>query len=153
MDSSRTAGLNVAREFRAFILRGNVVDLAVGVVIGAAFGTVVSSLVKNLVTPLTGVFGDLPDFSSLGVRIGNARIGYGSFINDLLAFFIVALVVFLFVVKPLNKLMTRTSLSVGALERDCPECTSRVSVDARRCPFCTSPIAMSTDTSTHGSSA
>jgi large conductance mechanosensitive channel len=133
----KTTGFGPAREFKAFILRGNVVDLAIGVVIGAAFGTVVSSLVENLVTPLTGVFGNLPDFSSLAVSVGRAQLRYGAFVNDLLAFLIVSLVIFFFVVKPLNKLMTKMPVSVGSLERDCPECFGRIPADARRCMYCT----------------
>jgi large conductance mechanosensitive channel len=129
---------SAAKEFKAFILRGNVVDLAIGVVIGAAFGTVVSSLVKNLVTPLTGIFGKLPDFSTLAIPIGNARVRYGAFINDLLAFIIVAAVVFFFVVKPLNKLIARTGMiPVGMQEqkRACPECFSLIPAPASRCMF------------------
>ena len=136
----KTGGFNAAREFKAFILRGNVVDLAIGVVIGAAFGTLVSSLVRNLVTPMTGIFGRLPDFSALSVRVGHARLRYGSFINDLLTFLIVSVVVFFFVVKPLNRLMARTAVSVGVLERDCPECLSRIPAQARRCRFCATEL-------------
>jgi large conductance mechanosensitive channel len=136
----RGAGLNAAREFKAFILRGNVVDLAIGVVIGAAFGTLVSSLVKNLVTPMTGVFGRLPDFSSLTVTVVHAKFRYGAFINDLLSFLIVAVVVFFFVVKPLNRLMARMPVSVGAVERDCPECLARIPAGARRCMYCTTQL-------------
>ena len=132
---------SAAREFKAFILRGNVVDLAIGVVIGAAFGTLVSSLVKNLVTPMTGIFGNLPDFSSLTATVIHAKFRYGNFINDLLSFLIVSLVVFFFVVKPLNRLMDRMPISVGALERDCPECLARIPADARRCMYCTTVFA------------
>jgi large conductance mechanosensitive channel len=134
------AGLSAAREFKVFILRGNVVDLAIGVVIGAAFGTVVSSLVKNLVTPMTGMFGNLPDFSKLTATVAHARFLYGAFINDLLSFLIVSVVVFFFVVKPLNRLMARMPVSVGAVERDCPECLARIPAAARRCMFCTTEL-------------
>ena len=134
------AGLNAVREFKAFILRGNVVDLAIGVVIGAAFGTLVSSLVKNLVTPMTGIFGKLPDFSSLTVTVVHAKFHYGAFVNDLLSFLIVAVVVFFFVVKPLNRLMARMPVSVGALERDCPECLARIPAAASRCMYCTTQL-------------
>jgi large conductance mechanosensitive channel len=137
----KTTGFSAAREFKAFILRGNVVDLAIGVVIGAAFGTVVSSLVENLVTPMTGVFGNLPDFSSLAVSVGNAQLRYGAFVNDLLSFLIVSVVIFFFVVKPLNRLTTKLPISVGSLERDCPECFGRIPADARRCMYCTTIFA------------
>jgi large conductance mechanosensitive channel len=141
----KSTGFGAVREFKAFILRGNVVDLAIGVVIGAAFGTVVSSLVENLVTPMTGVFGNLPDFGSLAVRVGRARLRYGAFVNDMLSFLIVSLVIFFFVVKPLNKLMNKTPLSVGALERDCTECLGRIPADARRCMYCTTEFAKAPD--------
>jgi large conductance mechanosensitive channel len=134
------AGLGAVREFKSFILRGNVVDLAIGVVIGAAFGTVVSSLVKNLVTPMTGIFGNLPDFSKLSATVVHAKFLYGAFINDLLSFLIVAIVVFFLVVKPLNRLMARLPVSVGALERDCPECLARIPAAASRCMFCTTEL-------------
>ncbi|HEY8199998.1 MAG TPA: large conductance mechanosensitive channel protein MscL [Actinomycetota bacterium] len=131
-----------AREFKAFVLRGNVVDLAVGVVIGAAFGTLVRSLVVNFVTPMTGVFGKFPDFGNLRFTLGHATLRYGAFLNDLIAFVLIAAVVFFFVVKPLNKLVARTSLQVGQIERkrDCPYCYSRIAAAATRCAFCAQEV-------------
>ena len=118
----------VVKEFRAFVLRGSVVDLAVGVVMGAAFATLVASLVKTSSRSLTGVFGKLPKFTDLSVRVGQSRILYGVFANDLLSFLILAFVVFLFVVKPLNRLL--------AVTRSCPECLSAMPVTAKRCASC-----------------
>lgn len=94
-------------DFKSFLLRGNVVDLAVAVVIGAAFGTVVSALVQDIITPLIGAFGGVPDFSALSFSINGSKFAYGEFINALLSFVIIAAVVFFFVVKPVNMLLSR----------------------------------------------
>ena len=130
------------KEFRAFILRGNVVDLAIGVVIGAAFGAVVTSLVTDVLTPLSGIFGT-PDFSSLQFNIGRATVKYGNFFNALLSFLLIGASIFFFVVKPVNKLMERrkTEPEVEATTKDCPYCFSSIPVKATRCPFCTSEVA------------
>ncbi|GAC1371316.1 MAG: large conductance mechanosensitive channel protein MscL [Candidatus Saccharimonadales bacterium] len=95
------------KDFKAFLLRGNVVDLAVAVVIGAAFGAIVTSLVKDIITPLIAAIGGNPDFSNLSVIVNHSKIMYGNFINALLSFLILAAVIFFFVVKPLNTLMAR----------------------------------------------
>ena len=95
------------KDFKAFLLRGNVVDLAVGVVIGTAFGAVVSATVKDLIMPLIGAIGGLPDFSTLSFTLNNSKFTYGDFLNSLVSFLIMAAVVFFFVVKPMNMLMTR----------------------------------------------
>lgn len=95
------------KDFKAFLVRGNVVDLAVAVVIGAAFGQVVTALVKGLITPLIGALGGMPDFSALTFTINNSKFMYGEFINALVSFVIIAAVVFFFVVKPVNVLLTR----------------------------------------------
>jgi large conductance mechanosensitive channel len=130
--------------FKKFILRGNVVDLAVGVVIGAAFTAVVQALVKSLITPLIGIFGGVPDFSELAFTINNSRFAIGEFINALLTFLIVAAVIYFFVVAPVNHLMERgkTSEPVGPKTRECPECLSKIPVAARRCAFCTCEVAI-----------
>lgn len=94
-------------DFKAFLLRGNVVDLAVAVVIGAAFGSVVTSMVKDLITPLIAAIGGTPDFSGLSFTLHHSKIMYGSFLNALISFVIIAVVVFFFVVKPLNVLLVR----------------------------------------------
>jgi large conductance mechanosensitive channel len=130
------------KDFRKFILRGNVVDLAVAVVIGAAFGAVVNSLVSDLITPLIAAFGGQPDFSSLSFTINGSKFMYGSFINALLSFLILATVVFFFVVQPLNKLMGKLKPSdeiEKPAERECPECLSGIPAAAKRCKYCGAP--------------
>jgi large conductance mechanosensitive channel len=129
------------KEFQAFVLRGNVVDLAVGVVIGAAFGAVVTSFVENVLTPLTGIF-RVPDFRELSVGVGAASIDYGLFLNAVISFLLVAAAVFFFVVKPLNRLMARrkTEPEVASTTRECPFCLSSIPVKATRCAFCTAEI-------------
>ncbi len=126
------------KEFKAFLLRGNVVDLAVAVVIGAAFGTVVSSFVENLLTPLITVPGET-DFSDLRFTVGGGTFSYGEFLNDLVAFLLIAAAVFFFVVKPINALMARrkTGTEVESNTKQCPECLSSIPSGARRCAFCT----------------
>ncbi|MCC7449325.1 MAG: large conductance mechanosensitive channel protein MscL [Anaerolineae bacterium] len=129
--------------FRDFILRGNVVDLAVAVVIGAAFGNIVSALVKDLITPLIAAIGGQPDFSAITFTINNSKFLIGDFINSLLSFLIIAAVVYYLVVLPVNKLLARFKPQVAPAPettRDCPYCTSKISKAATRCPFCTSEV-------------
>lgn len=128
------------KEFRAFILRGNVVDLAVAVVIGAAFGAVVTSLVANILTPIIAIPGTA-DFGSLSWTISGSEILYGAFLNSLIAFLMIAAAVFFFVIKPLNTLMARrkTQPDVESTTKTCTECLSDIPRDAKRCAFCTSP--------------
>ena len=130
-------------EFKAFILRGNVVDLAVAVVIGAAFGTVITSLVQNVIMPLIGAFGGKPSFDQYWWTINGSEIKIGTFITALVAFVILAAVIFFFVVKPVNWLMSRrkTELPADPTTRDCPFCVSSIPVQATRCPFCTSEVS------------
>ena len=130
------------KEFREFILRGNLVDLAVAVVIGTAFGALVAAFVKNLVTPLIAAIGGQPDFSGLSFKINGSVFLYGQFINALLTFVIIAAVVFFFVVKPVNALMARNKVDTAtdAPTRGCPECLSDIPVAATRCAFCTSRV-------------
>ena len=134
-------------EFKQFVLRGNVIDLAVAVVIGAAFGAVVTSMVEALVTPLIAAIGGQPDFSGLAFTVNGSEVRYGAFLTALLAFLIIAAVVFVFVVKPMNALLTRmrTEPSPDPLTAKCPECLSEVQAGARRCPFCTSALAAAAD--------
>ncbi|HEV2368616.1 MAG TPA: large conductance mechanosensitive channel protein MscL [Acidimicrobiales bacterium] len=129
------------KDFKAFVLRGNVVDLAVGVVIGAAFGTVVSSFVKNLLTPLVTIPGKV-NFSSLHVTVRHSVFNYGTFINDVVSFVIVAAAIFFLVVRPINSLMARrrTEVETASETRDCPECLSSIPVAASRCAFCTAKV-------------
>ncbi len=132
----------ILKEFRAFILRGNLVDLAVAVVIGTAFTAVITALVRDLITPLVAaIFGE-PLFDTLSFSINGSRFAYGDFLNAALTFVIVAAVVFFLVVKPVNLLMARmrTEPDVDSHTRGCPECLSQIPVAARRCAFCTSEI-------------
>lgn len=128
------------KDFKKFILRGNVVDLAVAVVIGAAFGAVVNSLVKDLITPLIAAIGGQPDFSGLNFTINKSRFLYGEFINAIVSFLILASVIFFFVVNPVNKLMSKIKPSDEIdkpAERECPECLSGIPAAAKRCKYCT----------------
>ena len=126
--------------FREFIMRGNVVDLAVAVVIGAAFGTLIASFVGDVLTPLLGVFG-LPDFEDLTVTLGQAVVRYGAFLNALITFLLVAVAIYFFAVQPLNALEQRRQR--GSEEtpttKTCTECVSEIPAAARRCPMCTQP--------------
>jgi large conductance mechanosensitive channel len=128
------------KEFRQFILRGNLVDLAVAVVIGTAFSAVVAALVRDLVTPLIASIAGKPDFSTLRFTINGSQFLYGDFLNALFAFLVVAAVIFFFVVKPVNALMERyrTEPPPEQETTDCPECLSQIPVAAHRCAFCTS---------------
>lgn len=128
--------------FRAFLLRGNVVDLAVAVVIGAAFGTVVTALVKDIITPIIAAFGGTPDFSGIYFTINNSRFLIGDFINAVIAFVIIAAVIYYFVVLPVNALIERSRREPPAdpTTRKCPECLSEIPIGARRCAFCTAQL-------------
>jgi large conductance mechanosensitive channel len=130
------------KEFREFILRGNLVDLAVAVVIGTAFTAVVGAFVKDIVTPLIAAIGGKPDFGDLAFTINGSRFAYGDFINALITFLIVAAVVFFLVVKPVNAMMARykPETKVDEPVRECPECLSDIPVRASRCAFCTTQV-------------
>ena len=133
----------MGKEFKAFLLRGNVVDLAVGIVIGAAFGAVVTALVADLITPIIAAIIGKPDFSGLTFSINGSKFLYGSFLNALLAFISIAAAVFFFVVKPVNALMARrkTQPDVESETVPCPECLSDIPRQARKCAFCGSVVA------------
>ena len=127
--------------FKKFILRGNVVDLAVGIVIGAAFTGVVQALVKDIITPLIGVFGGIPDFSTWTVTVNGSRFLIGDFINALVSFLILAVVVYFFVVMPVNRLMDKYHPAPQpAPTKECPECLSKIPELARRCAHCTAQL-------------
>jgi large conductance mechanosensitive channel len=131
------------KDFRAFLLRGNVVDLAVAVVIGAAFGSVITAFVKDLVTPLIAAIVGKPDFSNLYFTVNNSRFLYGDFLNALISFLLVALAVYFFVVVPVNAFtarMRRGETPPDPTTKKCPECLSEVPIAARRCAFCTSAL-------------
>jgi large conductance mechanosensitive channel len=134
------------KDFKEFLLRGNLVDMAVGIVIGIAFAAVVTALVADLITPLIAAIGGNPDFSSLSFTIHKSHFLYGAFINALITFVVIAAAVFFLVVKPVNALMARrkTETPVDEQTRQCPQCLSEVPVLARRCAFCTSEIGAAT---------
>lgn len=124
--------------FRAFLLKGNVIELATAVVIGVAFGVVVTAFVKDLVTPLIAAIGGQPDFSTLTFTINNSKFFYGDFLNALIAFVLVSAVVYFFVIVPYTALMARSRKEPPAdpTTKKCPECLSEIPIDARRCAFC-----------------
>jgi large conductance mechanosensitive channel len=126
--------------FKKFLLRGNLIDLAVAVVIGAAFGAIVTSLVKDLITPLIAAIGGQPDFSNLYFTVNKSKFAYGDFINALLAFLIIAAVIYFLIVAPVVKLTTRMARKQEATERACPECLSQIPVKATRCMYCTAEV-------------
>jgi len=134
----------VLKDFTAFLLRGNVVDLAVAVVIGVAFAAVINALVKDILTPIIAIPGSA-DFSSLGFSINGSRFAYGDFLNAVISFVAIAASVFFFVVRPVNTLMARrkTAPEVRSETRECPECLSSIPVGARRCAFCSAKVAPS----------
>jgi large conductance mechanosensitive channel len=131
-----------ASEFKQFLLRGNVVDLAVGIVVGVAFAAVVQAAVRDLLTPLIAAIFGQPDFSQLSFKVNRSVFRYGDFLNALIAFVTIALVVFFFVVKPVNALISLSHRreSPDPTTRKCPECRSEIPTDARRCAFCTSEV-------------
>lgn len=123
--------------FKQFILRGNVIDLAVGIMIGAAFNSVVSSLVKDILTPFIAAIVAKPDFSKLTFSIHGSQFAYGDFINSLVSFLITAAAVYFFIVLPINKLNGKGP-TIKPATKQCPECLSDIPAKARRCAFCTS---------------
>ena len=130
-------------DFKAFLLRGNVIDLAVAIVIGVAFTAVIAAFVEDLVTPLIAALGGEPDFSALDFTINGSTFRYGDFINKVLSFLIIAAVIFFFVVQPMNYLVQRAKKEPppDPTLKKCPECLSDIPVDARRCAFCTTELA------------
>lgn len=126
--------------FRDFVLRGNVVDLAVGVVIGVAFGAVVSSFVKDLLTPLIAALAGKPDFSAFSFELHGAKFLYGDFFNALISFLLVAAAVYYFVVLPVNALMARYQKQALPDKMKCPQCLSDIPIGAHKCAFCASAV-------------
>jgi large conductance mechanosensitive channel len=128
------------KEFKAFIMRGNVMDLAVGVIIGGAFGKIVGSLVNDILMPLIGLLIGGIDFSGLSFTLGSATVAYGLFINNIIDFLIIALVIFL-MVKGINRLTTKPAPAPASpTTKECPHCFSTISIKATRCPNCTSEL-------------
>lgn len=132
--------------FRDFILRGNVVDLAVAVVIGVAFGAVVTSLVGDVITPLIAAVVHKPDFSSLVLDVNGGKVSYGKFLNSLLSFLIISAAVYFLFVLPVNSLMKRFNppAAAPAATKPCPECLSEIPIGARRCAHCSQPVLSGT---------
>jgi len=129
--------------FKQFILRGNAVDLAVGVVIGAAFGSVVTALTKDLLTPLIAAVVGKPDFSAISFTIGKTVFPIGDFINAAVSFLLIAAAVYFFVVTPINALISRMRKAPAPADpttKKCPECLSEIPIDARRCSHCSQPV-------------
>ena len=134
--------MGIVNDFKAFLLRGNVVDLAVAIVIGVAFGAVVTALVEDLITPLIAAVFGKPDFSALDFTINDSTFRYGDFINKAIAFVTIAAAVFFFVVVPVNTLMSRArgEPPPDPATQRCPECLSEIPLTARRCAFCSQPV-------------
>jgi large conductance mechanosensitive channel len=128
--------------FRDFVLRGNIIDLAVAVVIGGAFGKIVTALVKDIITPLIGAIGGQPDFSGFTFTINNSKFMIGDFFNELISFLIIAAVIYFLVVIPMNTLMKQLKKGEkkDPTEKACPECLSMVPLKAHRCKFCTAVL-------------
>ena len=146
-------------EFKQFILRGSVIDLAVGVVIGAAFGAIVTTLVKDIVTPLLSLL-HLPDFSQAVVHVGHQKVGgrivaratvrYGEVVNAAISFFVISAFIFFFVVKPLNRLLGRGATEDEPKNRECPHCLSSIPIEAGVCAYCTRDVVEPKKPSAHG---
>ena len=127
--------------FKEFLARGNIVDLAVAVVIGTAFTAVVTAIVADLITPLIAAIAGKPNFSSLTFTVHHSRFLYGSFINALLSFLIIAAVVYFLIVAPMATITARFTRAVEVTTRDCPECLSTIPITASRCMYCTVQVA------------
>ncbi len=131
--------------FKQFILRGNVIDMAVGVVIGAAFGGVVTALTRDLLTPLIAVLVGKPDFSAITFTVGSTIFPIGDFINAAVSFLLIAAAVYFFVITPVNALvkrMRKAPVTPDPTTKKCPECLSEIPIDARRCAYCAQPVIM-----------
>ena len=131
--------------FKQFILRGNVVDMAVGVVVGAAFAAVVTAFTKDLLTPLIAAIVGKPDFSAIHLTVNNSTFAVGDFINAAISFLLVAAAVYFFVVTPVNMLITRMRKAPAPADpttKKCPECLSEIPIQAKRCAFCAQPVGV-----------
>jgi len=126
--------------FRDFILRGNVLDLAVAVIIGAAFSAIVGSLVKDIITPLIAAVVGKPDFSALVLHVNGGVVTYGNFLNAAISFLLLAAVVYFFIVAPANAMLARMKGPEAVTTKACPQCLSDVPLAATRCKFCTQPV-------------
>ncbi len=134
------------RGFRTFLIRGNLVDLAVAFVVGAAFASLVRDFVTSFIGPLLAVFGGKPDFTTLAFTVNHTRFPYGVFLTSAVAFLITAAIVYFVVVLPVGRFLAFIDRNREQTERDCPECMSAIPMAARRCKFCTAPIVPATET-------
>ena len=135
---------SLGAEFKEFILRGNVVMLAVAVIIGTAFTDIVNAFSEHIIMPLIAAIGGQPDFSDIGFSINGAHFGIGSFLNAIIAFLIIAAIVFFAIVKPMNLLLERTEKKEEATTKQCPYCLEEVPLAATRCGHCTSDLSTAT---------
>ncbi|HZY63408.1 MAG TPA: large conductance mechanosensitive channel protein MscL [Edaphobacter sp.] len=127
--------------FREFVLRGNVIDLAVAVIIGAAFTNIVASLTKDIINPLIAAIVGKPDFSYLVAHVNGGAVTYGNFINAVIAFILLAFVIYFFLVLPTNALLARMKGPAAVTTKPCQECLSDIPLAAHRCKFCGQPVA------------
>jgi large conductance mechanosensitive channel len=132
----------VLKEFKEFLLRGNLIEIAVGLVLALAFTAVVTSLVADLITPLIAALFGQPDFSGLDFTINDSVFRYGEFLNAVLSFVLIAAVLFFLVVKPVNAVAKRRAGPEEPATRECPECLSQIPAGARRCAFCTAEVGL-----------
>jgi large conductance mechanosensitive channel len=130
----------LVKGFRAFLLRGNLIDLAVAVVVGVAFNNVVQGLVKDLITPLISAWSGGPNFASLSTTIGHSTFSYGLFLNALFSFLLISAVVYFMIVAPVAKVQSLFDRRKAATERECPECLSTIPIAAKRCMYCTAIV-------------
>jgi large conductance mechanosensitive channel len=138
--ASNQQGVTHMKGFRTFLMRGNLIELAVAVVIGTAFTAIVTAIVKDLITPLIAAIGGKPDFGKLQFSVHNSTFGYGDFINALVSFLIIAAVVYFLIVAPIAQITARLTRNKAATERDCPECLSAIPIAATRCKYCTAVV-------------
>jgi large conductance mechanosensitive channel len=131
------------QEFKKFLLRGNVIDLAVGIVIGASFGTVVTALVSDILTPFIAAIAKVPDFSGLALQLNGSQLMYGHFLNAVISFVLVAAAIFFFVIKPMNVLVAKTKKDPlpDPTTKKCPECLGEIPIKAKRCMYCAQIIS------------
>jgi large conductance mechanosensitive channel len=139
--------------FRTFLMRGNLIDLAVAVVVGTAFTAVVTAIVTDLITPLLAAIGGKPNFATLTFTVNHSHFLYGAFLNALISFVIVASVIYFLIVAPVTRLTTRLRRNTVATTRDCPECLSSIPIAATRCMYCTAVVTPVTPAPTRSAPA
>jgi large conductance mechanosensitive channel len=131
--------VSLVQDFKQFLMRGNLVELAVAFVMGAVFAALLKAFIADMITPIIALIFGQPDFSSLSFTINGSHFRYGDFLNNVFTFVTTALVIFFFVVRPYNALMARRAQEDPST-KECPECASAIPLKARRCPLCTSPV-------------